>query len=304
MEQQPNTLQQQPYQPTHGQQSITNARKSSDSVVFWVTYAFFVIASGAYFINSGIRELQDSVLFVQGGAVAVAVTMLIMLVVWFGILLGIGMFLIRMMRQRMLGNSLLVAYSDYAWLRNWSQQVAADLAMPNVEIYITQDPYMNAYAFGFARPYCIVLNSGSIRYLNDEEIKAIVVHEMAHIKYKHTNAQVFLQPFVSIPIISIFAGWVAGFWSRRAELTADRLSVFYLNNPRVLKNALIKIHVGPDAAEHLNDIAEQWLHAMADKPMNRFAQTFSTHPFLVRRLGWIDSYYATQQPVIPQQSVG
>lgn len=221
----------------------------------------------------------------------------------FGSLLLLGMFLVRMARQTMLGNSLQIEYSDYAWLRDWINTVSADLGLPRVEVFVTQNPVMNAYAFGFTRPYCIVLNSGSIRYLTDDELRVIVVHEMAHIKYGHTSALVYLQPFMSLPIISAFGSWIAGFWNRRAELTADRLALMYLLNPELVKSALIKIHVGPDVAKSMNQIARDWLQYNAERPMNRVAQTFSTHPFLVRRLSHIDRYarQIMQKPILSIQ---
>ena len=162
---------------------------------------------------------------------------------------------------------------------------------------------MNAYAFGFARPYCIVLNSGSIRYLTQDELKAIVVHEMAHIKYGHTTASVYLLPFLSMPFVSIVTGWIAGFWNRRTELTSDRLALMYLEDGELVKNALVKIHVGPDVAQAMNQTARDWLRHNAERPMNRFAQTFSSHPFLVRRLAHIDRYAAQLTPPTPPASV-
>jgi Zn-dependent protease with chaperone function len=217
----------------------------------------------------------------------------------FGAALLLGMFIVRMQRQVMLGNSLQVEYSDYAWLRDWANTVAADLEMPRVEIFVTQDPVINAYAFGFAKPYTIVLQSGSIRYLTHDELKAVVVHEMGHIKYGHTQASVYLQPFLLVPIINIVGGWIAGFWQRRTELTCDRLALMYMEDSELVKEALIKVHVGPDVSRAMNETARKWLHYMADRPMNRFAQTFSSHPFLARRLSHIDKWKPIVEPEQP-----
>ena len=175
--------------------------------------------------------------------------------------------------------------------------------MPQVEIFITQNPVMNAYAFGFARPYSIVLHSGSIRYLTKDELKVIVVHEMAHIKYRHANANVYLMPFLSIPIISVLGSWISGFWHRRAELTADRLALMYLGDSELVKKSLIKVHVGPDAADSMNEVARQWMQYTAERPMNHFAQTFSDHPFLVRRLSQIDYWKGVVEPQVQPQNV-
>lgn len=289
---------QQTISASYGDQAVALARRGSDNGVLAATFIFFTFASIAYFVVSFfIQASKDSL---QGSELAIGlVGTLIGMIMIFGVSLGVGMFVIRIQRQAMLGNSLQVRYSDYAWLRDWTNTVSADLSMPEIEIYITQDPVINAYAFGFARPYCIILNSATIRYLTHEELKAIVIHEMAHIKYGHTIAGVFLAPFLAIPGVNIVASWVSGFWNRRAELTADRLALTYTKKPRLVKEALIKAHVGPDAAKYMNDVAEQWLQVTAERPMNRFAQTFSGHPFLVRRLSQLDKYsYLVDQPKV------
>ena len=290
----------------HGQQAVAMARSSSDIGVLVATFAGFSFATSAYFIISSLIELYSSPTNAPDTGFELLLALLFIVIgglLTFGLILGFGMFLVRMQRQTMLGNSLQVQYSDYAWLRDWTNQVAADLKMPQVEIYITQDPVINAYAMGFMKPYIIVLNSGAIRYLTKEELKVVAVHEMAHIKYAHTIASVFLAPFLMIPVINIAAGWLSGFWQRRAELTADRLALLYMRDSELVKRALIKVHVGPDVAQYMNETARQWLQYTAERPMNRFAQTFSAHPFLVRRLSHIDRWKPVIEPQTAQTPV-
>jgi len=313
-------MQQQPYQYTKGQAAVERARASTDNIVLGVTFGVFFLLTFGYSIASyffRLNERTNSVSAYFTGRPNVVLELLVLVVsvvVFLAVALGIGMLITRVMRQQMLGNSLEVQYSDYAWLRDWSNEVAADLDMPQVEIFITQNPIINAYAFGFARPYTIVLHSGSIRYLTEDELKVVVVHEMAHIKYKHTDASVFLLPFLTAPVVSVVAGWIAGFWQRRAEFTADRLALAYLGDAELVKNSLIKVHVGPDVSDDMNDVARQWLQYKAERPMNRFAQTFSSHPYLVRRLSQVDYWNSAfnstpapqmqvPQPMQPMQPV-
>lgn len=272
---------------TKGQRAVALASSGGDYVVLGVTFAVFFVMTGMYFIISYLLEVMTTPMSSAEMAIGFLFTMIGAFLL-FSVFLLIGMFLVRMQRQMMLGNSLQVEYSDFAWLRDWANIVAKDLEMPRVEIFVTQNPLMNAYAFGFVRPYCIVLNSGSIRYLTREELKVVVVHEMAHIKYYHTHALVYLQPFMLFPVIGVAATWIAGFWQRRTELTADRLAYTYMQNGELVKSSLIKIHVGPDVAAAMNQTARDWLQYTAERPMNRLAQTFSSHPFLVRRLSHID----------------
>lgn len=283
---------------TKGAVAVARAKNSTDNLVFAATFVgFFFLTSGYFIVTALMAEEMRGASILEGifGVLSALADGGFV----FAMILLFGMFQVRMQRQMVLGNSLQVEYSDYAWLRDWANHVAADLAMPRVEMFVTQDPVMNAYAFGFARPYCIVLNSGSIRYLTQDELKAIVVHEMAHIKYGHTTASVYLLPFLSMPFVSIVTGWIAGFWNRRTELTSDRLALMYLEDGELVKNALVKIHVGPDVAQAMNQTARDWLRHNAERPMNRFAQTFSSHPFLVRRLAHIDRYATQLTPTPP-----
>lgn len=286
---------------TKGRQAVSRAAISSDVIVLWITFGTFFLASISYFVIDLIIQTRKEGVSGSDFLIELIGTFLGIGIV-FAVTLVLGMIMLKIQRQTMLGNSLQVEYSDYAWLRDWANIVAADLELPRVEIFITQDPYINAYAFGFVRPYTIVLHSGSIRYLTHDELKTILVHEMAHVKYRHTIISLYLLPFLNLPVLGSVFQWMGGFWQRRAELTADRLALMYMADSGLLKSALIKVHVGPDAAAGMNDVAQQWLQNNAERPMNRFAQTFSNHPFLVRRLSQIERWKGVVEPAAVPQS--
>lgn len=260
------------------------------ALVFLTSIASYIYGSEVVAEETELGPVEEFI----GNVIGIAIVV--------GVALALILTLIRMMRQQLLGNALQVEYSDYAWLREWSNQVAADLHMPRVEIMVTQDPVINAYAFGFATPYTIVLHSGSIRWLTHEQLKAVVVHEMAHVKYRHTQLSAYLNLLRMIPIVGTLNGWLLDFWGRRAELTADRLALCYLRDGKLVKESLIGVHVGPDVAKSFNDIAQQWQVYMTDNYFNKFTQTFSSHPFLVRRLAHIDAKAAEFEPVWPPKT--
>lgn len=281
---------------TKGQRAVKRAFSSSDLVVLMMTFLTFFLATTGYFLVGFFLDETNNVTSSLVSLVFGLIGLAIVAVMFFGTALIIGMIIIKMQRQMMLGNALQIEYSAYAWLRDWANDVSHDLEMPRVEIFVTQDPVINAYAFGFIRPYTIVLHSGSIRYLTHDELKAVVVHEMGHIKFGHTQASLYLLPFINLPVLGAIFTWIAGFWQRRTELTCDRLALMYMENSELVKEALIKVHVGPDVASSMNDVARQWLQYNAERPMNRFTQTFSTHPFLVRRLSHLDAWKSVVEP--------
>lgn len=281
---------------TKGQRAVKRAFSSRDLVVLTMTFLTFFLATTGYFLVGFFLDETNNVTSSLVSLVFGLIGLAIVAVMFFGTALIIGMIIIKMQRQMMLGNALQIEYSAYAWLRDWANDVSHDLEMPRVEIFVTQDPVINAYAFGFIRPYTIVLHSGSIRYLTHDELKAVVVHEMGHIKFGHTQASLYLLPFINLPVLGAIFTWIAGFWQRRTELTCDRLALMYMENSELVKEALIKVHVGPDVASSMNDVARQWLQYNAERPMNRFTQTFSTHPFLVRRLSHLDAWKSVVEP--------
>ncbi|HCH34332.1 MAG: Family membership [Candidatus Saccharibacteria bacterium GW2011_GWC2_48_9] len=272
--------------------AVRQARRSSDFVVLGAgIFASLAIMAGVFF--TGVASVLYGEEIVDEYAATDPAADFIGNAIGFGIvailLLAVILTLVRMMRQQMLGNALQVEYSDYAWLREWSNTVASDLQMPRVEIMVTQDPVINAYAFGFASPYTIVLHSGAIRWLTHDQLKAVVVHEMGHVKYHHTKISTYLGMLRLVPVVGAVNGWLLDFWSRRAEYTADRLALCYLRNNEQVKSSLIGVHVGPDVARSFNEVARQWQVYMTSNYFNRFTQTFSSHPFLVRRLARLDS---------------
>lgn len=280
-------------------EAIKQANRRSDYVVFWfnVILSIIILAVVLYIGYIFASNADQSALDEYGQSPADAFIMRnigFLVAGFFALMLTLVM--IRIMRQTYLGNALQVEYSGYTWLRVWADKVAKDLEMPPVEIMITQNPVMNAFAFGFMKPYTIVLHSGTVRYASQEQLKAIVVHEMAHIKYKHTTMGTYANILRVIPGLGFVFGWMLDFWGRRAEFTADRLALTYLRNKEQVKEALICVHVGPDVAPAFNELARQWQVYKTDSAFNKFSQSFASHPFLVRRLQQLDAVYDALAP--------
>src|SRR5436190_13111032 len=52
------------------------------------------------------------------------------------------------------------------------------------ELFVSQTPFANAGAFGVERPF-IVLNSGALKLLDDDEMRTLLGHELGHIMSGH-----------------------------------------------------------------------------------------------------------------------
>ncbi|MEK7667460.1 MAG: M48 family metallopeptidase [Gemmatimonadota bacterium] len=55
---------------------------------------------------------------------------------------------------------------------------------PRPDLFISQTPLVNAGAYGMDRPF-IVLNSGALALLDDEELRTILGHELGHVISGH-----------------------------------------------------------------------------------------------------------------------
>ncbi|MBL8148854.1 MAG: M48 family metallopeptidase [Blastocatellia bacterium] len=123
------------------------------------------------------------------------------------------------------------------------------------QLYINQDPAVNAFTFGTESPF-IVLNSGLIDLMEDDELFTIIAHEVGHIKCGHVLYKMvahFLRFAAEIigdmtfgigklltgPILIAFYEW-----DRKSELSADRASLVGVQNPDTVIKSLMKLAGG------------------------------------------------------------
>jgi Zn-dependent protease with chaperone function len=118
-------------------------------------------------------------------------------------------------------------------------EVAATFDWPKVpELYVTQTPLFNAGAYGVDDPF-IVLHSAALELLDEEELRALIAHEMGHVVSGHslyrTIAEIFLN--VSLAALPFLAGMAllpvrlaVLEWSRKSELSSDRAGLLGSQN--------------------------------------------------------------------------
>lgn len=243
------------------------AKKSSDNVVLAVTFVLVFLAS-----------------------LLLAEEKLEILIAFF-IVTGVSLFYIRLYQISFLGNAFRVQNGRHAHLLDSVRRIAQQLDMPPVDVYIAQDPYLNAFAVGYTRPFTIVLHSAIVEELTKEELEAILYHEMAHIKLKHTLITAYLYPIgLLIPLFGPVVTWIFGFWSRRAELACDRVAVTLTGNPHIVVSALMKVHVGSRFAQYMSEEGVMYQDKIGSGLMRLISQSTASHPFLVTRVHEIMSY--------------
>lgn len=135
-----------------------------------------------------------------------------------------------------------------------------DLEVP--QLYIRQHPMPNAYTFAMRgkQPF-VVMHTSLIDLLTDEEVKAVIAHELGHLKCEHgvyltlANLIVLAAGQIS-PLGTVLAQGLQTQmleWLRCAEFTCDRAALLATQDPRVVASVLMKLAGGsPTLAPKLN----------------------------------------------------
>jgi Zn-dependent protease with chaperone function len=219
----------------------------------------------------------------------------------------LGLFGEKSIRLTFKANAVRVTETQYPWVHERLLAVCDvfDMQEPP-ELYVSQTPLVNAGAVGLDDPF-IVLNSSTIEVLDQDEIEAVIGHEMGHILSGHVLYRTMLfillrftftrYPLAGVAVRPVLYGLLE--WSRKAELSCDRAGVLATQDPRVMMSALMKIAGGSRGEELDLDafIAQSDEYREGGDTLDGIykllAALGATHPFSVVRVAelrnWIDS---------------
>jgi Zn-dependent protease with chaperone function len=173
-------------------------------------------------------------------------------------------------------------------------------------LYMSQTPMVNAGAYGMDQPF-IILNSGTVRLLEDEELAYVISHEIGHIMSDHVLYKTMTVLLINLanmgfPIVGLAARAVlVGLleWSRKSELSSDRAGLLGVQDPETVMRTMLKMAGGGDTEEtNLQEFivqAEEYQESgdVADQVFKVLNLMFQTHPFYVLRVSelraWIES---------------
>lgn len=176
------------------------------------------------------------------------------------------------------------------------------------ELYIRTDPYPNAMCIGIDKPL-IVVNSGLLDMLDEEELRFILGHELGHAQSGHALYRTVLLWLINLTgVITWIPLGVLGIraiiaalheWARKAELSADRAGLLSTQDPA----AAMRVHMKLAGGGRLEDIdqtafleqAAEYDRAgdLRDSVLKLLLLEARTHPFLAVRAAelryWIDN---------------
>ncbi|HEX6467495.1 MAG TPA: M48 family metallopeptidase [Streptosporangiaceae bacterium] len=217
-----------------------------------------------------------------------------------------GMFSERGIRLFFLGGAVRVSDRQFRHLNDMLRDSAYILDMPDVpELYVIQDPQPNAMAIGFDRPF-IVVHTGLLDLLDDEEQRYVIGHEVGHILSGHAVYRTMALILTSlaeriawIPLGSIaLRGIIMGLneWMRKSELSADRAGLLAGQDVDAVKRALMKMAGGTrlhemDTEAFLEQAREYDAAGDVRDGLLKFLNLLRrSHPFAVIRFAEIDRW--------------
>jgi Zn-dependent protease with chaperone function len=215
----------------------------------------------------------------------------------------------------LMGNSIQVGPRQYATIYGMFRECVRDLDIyPEPSLFVSQNPQVNSYAMGQEHPY-IVINTGLLDLLTDDEIKTVLAHELGHIKCGHTiliqMAMWVVNAASAIGEITfglgniVSNGLIAAFyeWRRKAELSSDRAALLVMENPRTVMTTMMKISGGSSRfidecsleefikqSENYRNLDEDGLNQVYKALMYAGVNGMLSHPFPVERIHYLQEW--------------
>ncbi|MDF2712102.1 M48 family metallopeptidase [Nonomuraea muscovyensis] len=212
----------------------------------------------------------------------------------------------RRLRLMYLASAVRVSETQFRSLHDMGRDAAYTLDLHRIpEIYVQQDPQVQAKAIGFDDPF-IVVTTGLLNLMNQEEQRFVIGHETSHILSGHAVYRTMLDiltrlatrvawiPLGYIGLRAIVAGLEE--WYRKSELSSDRGGLLTGQDPEAAKRALMKL-AGGDYTHEMNIEAflEQYNeYDTAGDLRDGFLKVLNllgtTHPFAVVRVAELDKW--------------
>ncbi|WP_283138272.1 M48 family metallopeptidase [Rhizohabitans arisaemae] len=217
-----------------------------------------------------------------------------------------GLFSERRLRLMFLASAVRTTETQFRALHDMGRDSAYILDLPRIpEIYVQQDPRVQAMAVGFDEPF-IVVTTGLLDLMDEEELRFVVGHETGHILSGHAvyGTMLHILTRLATRVAWIPLGYIGlrvivaalEEWHRKAELSSDRAGLLAGQDKDAALRALMKLAGG--SRLHEMNIEEFLAQAreydtagdVRDGLLKVLNLLGTTHPFSVTRVAELDRW--------------
>ncbi|PYP93555.1 MAG: hypothetical protein DMD34_11955 [Gemmatimonadetes bacterium] len=114
------------------------------------------------------------------------------------------------------------------------------------ELFVSQTPFANAGAFGMDKPF-IVINSGTLKLLDDDEMRNVLGHELGHVMSGHALYHTILVLILNVSLGAL--PFLAGIGFRKSELSSDRAGLLACQDATASLRVNLKFAGGGDMTQ-------------------------------------------------------
>lgn len=168
------------------------------------------------------------------------------------------------------------------------------------ELFITDRVQPNAFTFGTEEHAYVVVDSSLQSSLTTNEMKAVLGHELGHVRsghmVYHTLAEILAggigmsASLLGLDLVSIPLRMALLSWNRESEVTADRAALLVVNDFTVVESLLGKLAL-PTAGSKFSLTPTEG----KDGTLQSISELFQTHPVYANRLRLLREFSISQQ---------
>ena len=217
-----------------------------------------------------------------------------------------------------MGNGVHVGPRQYASIYHLFRDCLRDLDVyPEPALFVVQNPQVNAYTIGQEQP-TVVLTSGLLDLMGEQELRAVIAHELGHLKCGHATlsqmaawtiyaASMVGEMTLGLGNLLIGNALIVAFyeWKRKAELSSDRAALLVVDDLDVVALSMLKVAGG--SRQHAQELslaefkqqARDYANLDSDGMnqlykfllYNNLSQgTFGSHPFPIERISYLEAW--------------
>lgn len=241
-------------------------------------------------MNSNEDELIQPWMYrVQGENIAFITTLVILLglgllLSWvnlyllLAVLLGVLIY-VKLSQAKLKGDAIRVHSEQFGNIYETFINFAKKLGIERASLYITQDPYLNAYTLGI-NTCTVVLNSALVEQLSKNELAFVIAHELGHYAAGHTKLSTLFIPLGG----NMISDLIFGVWTRMTEYTCDRCGLALTKDLDSTTSAMLKIAVGGKLFEKIS--LEGYTSQLNDAQQTsvKVGELLGSHPLVSNRI--------------------